>query len=65
MSRVAKGADCKSAGGSLRRFESFSAHIDETSTSAFIAQSVEHTHGKGEVMGSNPIEGYGFIVKGD
>ncbi|GEM_PF-6410157 len=34
---------------------------------AFIAQLVERTHGKGEVMGSNPIEGSikNFIKKED
>ncbi len=57
MSRAAKGADCKSAGISLRRFESCSAHCF-----AHIAQLVEHTLGKGEVIGSIPIVGFGLII---
>ena len=32
---------------------------------ALIAQSVEHTLGKGEVMGSNPIQGFGYLVESD
>ena len=35
------------------------------SITALIAQSVEHTLGKGEVMGSNPIQGFGFLVESD
>ncbi len=47
-----KGADCKSAGVRLRRFESFTAH-----QRALIAQSVEHVLGKNGVRGSSPLEG--------
>ena len=65
MSRVAKGADCKSAGGSLRRFESYLAHYlrncNETDgpavSDAHVAQAAEHILGKNEVMGSSPIVG--------
>ena len=39
-------------GIALHRFESCSAH------SAHIAQLVEHTLGKGEVTGSNPVVGF-------
>src|SRR5512141_442513 len=63
-----KGTDCKSVVRRLRRFESFTAHLCQIpgTTSqrvcwqarlALIAQSAEHTLGKGEVMGSNLIEG--------
>jgi hypothetical protein len=63
-----KGADCKSAVGRLRRFESFTAHQSfsgrkslkkgiRQERQALIAQLVEHALGKGEVMGSSPIEG--------
>ena len=66
MSRAAKGADCKSAGDSLRRFESFLAHSvrlsQETVLSvrkfAHVAQAAEHILGKNEVMGSSPIVGF-------
>lgn len=44
------GADCKSAGVSLRRFESFSLHHF-----AGIAQLVEHQPSKLNVAGSNPV----------
>ena len=57
VSRAAKGADCKSAGNSLRRFESCSAHCF-----AHVAQLVEHTLGKGEVTGSIPVMGFGLII---
>ena len=57
VSRAAKGADCKSAGGSLRRFESCPAHSANL-FDAHIAQLVEHALGKGEVMGSSPIVGF-------
>jgi hypothetical protein len=49
MSRAAKGGDCKFPGGSLRRFESCSAHSRSNSSA------VEHSLGKGEAMGSIPI----------
>ena len=65
MSRVAKGADCKSAGVSLRRFESYLAHRKRQSYSrvtadrfAHVAQAAEHILGKNEVMGSSPIVGF-------
>ena len=56
VSRAAKGADCKSAAVSLRRFESYLAHIERF---ACVAQMAEHFLGKKEVMGSNPIAGSG------
>ena len=31
---------------------------------AHVAQLVEHSHGKGEVIGSNPIAGSNFVQKG-
>src|SRR5512141_1395607 len=55
-----KGTDCKSVVRRLRRFESFTAHYPEqfgTARIAHIAQSVEHTLGKGEVTGPNPVVG--------
>ncbi len=54
-----KGADCKSAGVSLRRFESFSRHGSKRLYKfiAPLAQSVERFHGKEEVSGSNPEGG--------
>src|SRR5512141_1952336 len=55
-----KGTDCKSVVRRLRRFESFTAHypaIAGTARSAHIAQSVEHTRGKGEVTSSNLVVG--------
>ena len=39
--------------------------INLITADALVAQLVEHTLGKGEVMGSNPIQGFGFLVKGD
>ena len=77
-----KGADCKSAGLCLRRFESFPAHqIGTTRTFAWkefqvellrtmrqfvahalLAHSVEHFHGKGEVVGSIPTEGSQYLA---
>ena len=57
-----KGADCKSAGTSLRWFESNTVHFWKPSlpvgSAALIAQSAERVLGKNEVMGSNPIEGF-------
>src|SRR4051794_14578447 len=53
-----KGADCKSAGSRLRRFESFSLHHrreTERTTSAGIAQLVERQPSKLNVTGSNPV----------
>ena len=47
-----KGADCKSAGDSLRRFESFPHHSFER---AGVAQSAERVLGKDEVTGSIPV----------
>ena len=63
VSRVAKGADCKSAGDSLRRFESYLAHSLKklsffNSLPAHVAQLAEHILGKNEVMGSSPIVGF-------
>src|SRR5512133_856009 len=55
-----KGTDCKSVVRRLRRFESFTAHSPKqfgTARIAHIAQSVEHTLGKGEVTGPNPVVG--------
>ena len=55
-----KGTDCKSVVRRLRRFESFTAHYPihwDSTKRAHIAQSVEHTLGKGEVTGSNPVVG--------
>lgn len=63
-SRVAKGADCKSAGSSLRRFESCLAHFLFKYRAIFVnlvahvAQAAEHILGKNEVMGSIPIVGF-------
>ena len=55
------GADCKSAGWRLRRFESFTVHFtlqrQREGTAALIAQLVERILGKNEVIGPNPIEG--------
>src|SRR5206468_5299815 len=47
-----KGADCKSAGDSLRRFESFPHHSFER---AGVAQLVEHQPSKLRVAGSSPV----------
>src|SRR5262245_55493319 len=47
-----KGADCKSAGGSLRRFESFPHHFVGR---AGVAQLVEHQPSKLRVAGSSPV----------
>ena len=63
VSRAAKGADCKSAGDSLRRFESYLAHLLKQYYAfnilpAHVAQSAEHILGKNEVMGSSPIVGF-------
>ena len=44
------GADCNSAGVSLRWFESITAHV----TSRLCSSVVEHFLGKEEVPGSNP-----------
>jgi hypothetical protein len=56
-----KGTDCKSVVRRLRRFESFTAHyparMRDSTKRAHIAQSVEHTLGKGEVTGPNPVVG--------
>src|SRR6476661_7274125 len=62
-----KGTDCKSVVRRLRRFESFTAHSCRRiryspepfgiAGTAHIAQSVEHTLGKGEVTGPNPVVG--------
>jgi hypothetical protein len=56
-----KGTDCKSVVRRLRRFESFTAHYPgscrDSTISAHIAQSVEHTLGKGEVTSSNLVVG--------
>ena len=62
-----KGTDCKSVVRRLRRFESFTAHSTNTilvppkngevARNALIAQLAEHTLGKGEVTGSNLVEG--------
>ena len=52
------GADCKSAGLRLRRFESFPHHrrpVVRCGGHAGVAQLVEHTLGKGEVTGSIPV----------
>src|SRR5437764_15226357 len=49
-----KGADCKSAGSRLRRFESFSLHHSEGNR-AGIAQLVERQPSKLNVTGSNPV----------
>jgi hypothetical protein len=53
-----KGADCKSAGSRLRRFESFSLHqLREhwEESAAGIAQLVERQPSKLNVTGSNPV----------
>ena len=47
-----KGADCKSAGVSLRRFESFPHHFVGR---AGVAQLVEHQPSKLRVAGSSPV----------
>ena len=47
------GTDCKSVGGSLRRFESFSAHQSNRLRSS----GAEHFFGKEEVTGSNLVGG--------
>jgi hypothetical protein len=55
-----KGTDCKSVVRRLRRFESFTAHYPKiigTARFAHIAQSVEHTLGKGEVTSSSLVVG--------
>jgi hypothetical protein len=49
-------ADCKSAGVTLRWFKSDSAHFHKRPHSSV----VEHFIGNEEVMGSNPIEGFGW-----
>ena len=51
-----KGADCKSAGSRLRRFESFSLHHStHGDRTAGIAQLVERQPSKLNVTGSNPV----------
>src|SRR5688572_22831076 len=54
-----KGADCKSAGTSLRRFESFSLHVTtehaRADRNAGVAQLVELQPSKLVVVGSSPI----------
>ena len=77
-----KGADCKSAGLCLRRFESFPAHqfsiiatfawkefqvelwrtLRRFVARALLAHSVEHFHGKEEVVGSIPTEGSQYLA---
>ncbi len=61
------GADCKSAGWRLRRFESFTVHFtlhrQREGTAALIAQLVERILGKNEVIGPNPIEGPAEYLK--
>jgi hypothetical protein len=52
MSRVAKGTDCKSVGLSPSQVRVLFGPL------AHIAQLVEHTLGKGEVTGSNPVVGF-------
>ena len=52
-----KGADCKSAGVTPT-----GVRIPPCPLEALIAQVAEHTLGKGEVMGSSPIEG-SFALK--
>ena len=51
-----KGADCKSAGSRLRRFESFPLHqLSNARLYAGIAQRLEHRPSKPRVAGSNPV----------
>ena len=51
-----KGADCKSAGSRLRRFESFPLHqVSNARHCAGIAQRLEHRPSKPRVAGSNPV----------
>ena len=51
-----KGADCKSAGSRLRRFESFPLHqLSNARHCAGIAQRLEHRPSKPRVAGSNPV----------
>ena len=50
-----KGADCKSAGLRLRRFESFPLHQAFAEKFAGIAQLVERQPSKLNVTGSNPV----------
>src|ERR1051326_7872318 len=53
-----KRADCKSAGVSLRRFESFPHHglgLGARKQSAGVAQLVEHQPSKLRVAGSSPV----------
>ena len=59
-----RGRTVNPLGDALRRFESYLAHQDKhpACRCAFVAQSVEHALGKGEAMGSNPIEGSGFLT---
>ncbi len=52
-----KGADCKSAGGRLRRFKSFSLHHR-----AEVAQLVEHNLAKVGVAGSSPVFRSIFLI---
>ena len=39
--------------------------INRQSIICLCSSVVEHPLGKGEVMGSSPIKGFGFLVKGD
>ena len=52
IAKRSKAADCKSAGGRLRRFKSCSPHHR-----ADLAQQAEHFHGKEGVAGSIPAVG--------
>ena len=53
------GADCKSAGERLRRFESYTRHQTRLRSSG-----VEHPLGKGKVTSSNLVEGSIFLAVG-
>ena len=55
-----KGADCKSAGDSLRRFESFPHHSFER---AGVAQLVEHQPSKLRVAGSSPVARFARVAQ--
>ena len=61
-----KGADCKSAGVRLRRFESFSLHhFNRPVRRAGIAQRLEHRPSKPRVAGSNPVSRSIFPLPGE
>ncbi len=61
-----KGADCKSAGLCLRRFESFSLHhFNRPVRRAGIAQRLEHRPSKPRVAGSNPVSRSIFPLPGE